>query len=54
MIKFFYDLMVFIATNYSQMPDVFKKRFPEEMCVNARLVMFDIYHNEINDFADYE
>ena len=54
MLKFFYDLMVFITSNYSLMPDAFKERFSEETCINARQVCFDVYDSETNDFADYE
>lgn len=54
MIKFLYDLLVYLTTNYSVMPDSFKKSFPEERCVNARQILFDVYDGETNDFYDYE
>ena len=54
MIKFMYDLMVFITTNYSEMPDKFKERFSETDCVNARQIVFDVYDADSKDFADYE
>ena len=54
MIKFFYDLLVWITSNYSKMPDDFRSSFSEERLVNARQVCFDVYDSETNDFADYE
>ena len=54
MIKFFYDLFVYLTAHYSSMPDDFKKQFPEETLVNGRQIMFDIYDSETNDFVDYE
>lgn len=55
--KFLYDVFVFITNNYSQLPDGFKKSFPEEKCVNARLFLSGIAvaDSELNeDFEDYE
>ena len=54
MIKFLYDLMVWITSHYSDMPAAFQKEFPEERCINARQICFDVYDGETNDFADYE
>ena len=54
MIKFFYDLMVFLTKNYSSMSDDFKKLFPEERLVNARQVCWDLFNSDSTDFADYE
>ena len=54
MIKFFYDLLIWLTSHYSEMPESFKNRFSEEMLVNARCVCFDVYSSETNDFADYE
>lgn len=54
MIKFFYDLMIYLTTNYGSMPESFRKQFPEEILVNARQVIFDIYSSETSDFEDYE
>lgn len=55
--KFLYDLIVWITNNYSQLPDGFKKSFPEERCVNARLWLSSIAQSDSelnNDFKDYE
>ena len=55
--KFLYDLVVYCTNNYSSMPDSFKKSFPEERCVNARLWLSSIAQSdsELNeDFRDYE
>ena len=54
MIKFLYDLLVWLTSHYSEMPDEFKNSFPEERCINARQIAFDVYDGETNDFADYE
>ena len=40
MIKFFYDLLVFLTKNYSSMSDDFKKLFPEERLVKIALHAF--------------
>lgn len=54
MIKYFYDLLVYLTSNYSLMPDSFKARFSEERLVNARQITFDLYDAQTNDFDDYE
>lgn len=54
MIKFFYDLIFFLTKNYSSMSDDFKKKFPRERLVNARLVLWDFFNCDETDFADYE
>ena len=54
MIKFIYDLLVWITSHYSQMPDDFKKIFSEERLVNARQIAYDVYDGETSDFADYD
>ena len=54
MIKFLYDLMVFLTKNYSSQSDDFKKIFPEERLVNMRQVCFEMFTSETTDFADYE
>ena len=54
MIKFFYDLLVFLTKNYSSMSDDFRKLFPEERLVNARQVCWDMFNSDETDFADYE
>ena len=54
MIKFLYDLLVWITSHYSEMPDDFKCSFSEERCINARQIAFDVYGGETNDFVDYE
>lgn len=56
-LKFLYDLMVYLTSNYSEMPQSFKSRFPEKDCVNSRLILSDItdLENPINkEFKDYE
>lgn len=40
-IRFLYDLMVYMTVNYSTLPDVLKKRFPEQSFVNARIFLSD-------------
>lgn len=54
MIKFFYDLLVFLTKNYSKQSDDFKKLFPEERLVNARQVCWDMFNADQTDFGDYE
>ena len=54
MIKFMYDLMVWITSHYSEMPESFRELFSEERCINARQICFDVYDGETNHFADYE
>ena len=57
LIKFLYDLLVWLTNNYSQMPDSFKKSFPEARCVEARLYLssFAQSDSELNEiFKDYE
>lgn len=55
--KFLYDLLVWLTNNYSSMPDSFKKSFPEERFVDARLYLssFALSDSELNEiFKDYE
>ena len=40
--KFLYDVFVWITTHYSEMPDSFKKSFPEDDCLNGRLFLSDV------------
>ena len=49
-IKFLYDVFVWITCNYSEMPDEFKSKFPEETCINARCAVHEIFdtHNPQN------
>lgn len=57
LIKFLRDLVIWLSNHYSQLPDEFKKQFPEETLVNARSYMYDVcdYDSEVNqDFVDYE
>ena len=54
MIKFIYDLCIFLTTNYSKMPDDFKSRFPEESLVNLRQVAYELFTSDETDFSDYE
>ena len=57
LIMFLRDLVIWLSNHYSQLPDEFKKQFPEEMLVNARSYMYDVcdYDSEVNqDFVDYE
>ena len=55
--KFLYDVFVWITQNYSQLPDYFKKSFPEAMCVEGRLFLsnFAQSDSDLNEtFNDYE
>lgn len=52
MIKFLYDLLVYLTTNYSSMPESFKKRFSEETLVNARQCAFDLFTADTTDFGN--
>ena len=57
LIKFLYDVFVWLTRNYSQLPDSFKKSFPEARCVDARLYLssFAQSDSELNEiFKDYE
>lgn len=54
MIKFFYDLLVYLTKNYSSFSDDFKKLFPEDRLVNARQVCWDLFNSDSIDFGDYE
>ena len=57
LIKFLYDMLVWLTNNYSQLPDSFKKSFPESKCVDARLYLssFAQSDSELNEiFKDYE
>ena len=57
LIKFVRDLVIWLSNHYSQLPDEFKKQFPEETLVNARSYMYDVcdYDSEVNkDFVAYE
>ena len=40
--KFLYDVFVWITNNYSQMPDSFRKFFPEQTCVEGRLFLSNL------------
>ena len=46
--KFLYDVFVWITSNYSQMPDSFKKSFSEPSCIRGRLFL----SNFIQDDSD--
>lgn len=55
--KFLYDVFVWITTHYSEMPDSFRKSFPECRCVDARLFLSDIAQSDSDlnqNFNDYE
>ena len=55
--KFLYDVFVWITNNYSQMPDSFRKSFPEQICVEGRLFLsnFALSDSDLNEtFKDYE
>lgn len=54
MIKFLYDLVIYLTTHYSELPEDFRSRFPESQLINFRQVVFDLYTSETNDFDDYE
>ena len=51
--KFCYDVFVWITSHYSELPDSFRKSFPEEKCVNGRLFLSGIVQSDStinNDF----
>lgn len=55
--KFLYDVFVWITNNYSQLPDSFKKSFPERICVEGRIFLsnFAQSDSDLNEiFKDYE
>lgn len=55
--KFLYDVFVWITTHYSEMPESFRKSFPEVDCLNGRLFLSDVTQidsNLNNDFKKYE
>lgn len=54
MIKFFYDLLVYLTKNYSSFSDDFKKKFPQARLLNARQFCWDLFISDKNDFVDYE
>ena len=57
LIKFLYDVLVWISTHYSDLPDSFKKSFPEGKIVSARLFVLELSQVDselIEDFKDYE
>lgn len=55
--KFLYDVFVWITNNYSQLPDSFKKSFPESICVEGRIFLSNLVQSDsdLNEiFKDYE
>lgn len=48
-----YDLVVYLTTNYSQMPEEFKREFPEAECVRLRLSVSSMF-NAIESFENDE
>ena len=55
--KFLYDVFVWLTNNYSQLPDGFRKSFPEKSCLSARLFLSSITQGDSylnDDFAAYE
>ena len=55
--NFVYDLFVFLTTHYSELPDSFKRSFPESRLVNGRIFFSDVRQAGIsvfNDFEDYD
>ena len=55
--KFLYDVFVWITTHYSEMPESFRKSFPEDDCLNGRLFLSDVTQadSQLNiDFKKYE
>ena len=55
--KFCYDVFVWITSHYSELPDSFRKSFPEDKCVNGRLFLSGIVQSDSNinnDFKEYE
>lgn len=57
LIKFIYDLFVWLTCNYSQLPSDFKEKFPEVNLVLARLSFSEFVQDDSNfnqEFKDYE
>lgn len=57
LIKFLYDVFVWITMHYSELPESFRKSYPEAKCVDARLFLSDIVQSDSdinNNFCDYE
>lgn len=55
--KFLYDVLVWLTQHYSELPESFRKSFPECRCVDARLFLSDIVQtgSDLNEnFKDYE
>ena len=55
--KFLYGVFVWITNNYSQMPDSFRKSFPEQTCVEGRLFLSNFAQgdSDLNEtFKNYE
>lgn len=55
--KFLYDVFVWLTQHYSELPESFRKSFPECRCVDARLFLSDIVQtgSDLNEnFKDYE
>ena len=48
-----YDLVVYLTNNYSQMPEEFKREFPEAECVRLRLSVSSMF-NAIETFESDE
>ena len=55
--KFLYDVFVWITTHYSEMPESFRKSFPEQDCLIGRLFLSEVTQIDSdlnNDFKKYE
>lgn len=53
MFQFIYDVLVWLSTNYSQMPDDFRERFPEKFFVRLRLDIGSFIAN-LQNWYDYD
>lgn len=55
--KFLYDVFVWITSNYSEMPESFRNKFPEDDCLNGRLFLSDVTQADSDfniNFKKYE
>lgn len=56
-LMFLYDVFVWITCHYYELPESFRKTYPEEKCVDARLFLSDLAQCDSdlnNNFKDYE
>lgn len=53
MFQFLYDVLVWLSTHYSQMPEDFRERFPEKFFVRSRLDIGSFNAN-MQNWSDYD